>query len=667
MQLNPDQQAAIRYLNGPLLVLAGAGSGKTRVITQKIAYLIQDCAYDANSILAVTFTNKAAREMKQRVSKVVNETQLQGLRISTFHNLGLYILRCEHKAAGYKSNITIFDDEDATGLLRELLLKKFAKDPKIIAQIKGHISRWKNELIAPDQAEKLAQAPWEMVAANVYVDYARYLHAYNAVDFDDLIYIPTKLLLDHEEILTKWQMRIRYMLVDEYQDTNHSQYQLVKLIAGIRGGLTVVGDDDQSIYTWRGARPENLMQLSDDFPNLNLIKLEQNYRSTTRILRCANHLISHNEHIFEKKLWSQLGEGELLQIISCKDEESEAYRVIAEITKHKFKHNTQFKDYAILYRGNFQARFFEKALREQNIPYKLSGGTAFFSRSEIKDLLAYFRLLVNPQDDAAFLRIINVPRRGIGPTTIEKLGNYAKQRNVSLLLAAQEVGVQQILSGKPLQTIKSFIEWLQTMVYKIRHDDAEISLKQLLQDIGYQDWLESTCSSDEVAKNKMGNVKELLLWVAKLLKQHNGDFADVVAKLTLLDMLENSEEDTEQNKVQLSTLHASKGLEYPYVFLVGMEEGLLPHTISIDEKNIAEERRLAYVGITRAQRGLTITFARQRKKHGGVIDTKPSRFLKELPTDDLQWFTPNSAASEENRQETGKAHLANIRELLAKK
>jgi ATP-dependent DNA helicase Rep len=392
-------------------VLAGAGSGKTRVITHKLAYLIRDCGIAARHIAAVTFTNKAAREMKQRVGGLLHGKESSGLIVSTFHTLGLNILKREHARLGYRPGFSIFDAQDSTALLRELWQQ--AANDSSVEQVQVRISHWKNGLLSPEAALAQAQDEGELAAARVFALYQQHLRAYNAVDFDDLIRYPVQLLQEHRAVLETWEHRIRYLLVDEYQDTNASQYQLVKLLMGRRGALTVVGDDDQSVYAWRGARPENLRLLAEDFPKLKVIKLEQNYRSTRRILRAANHLIARNPHVFEKRLWSELGEGDPIRVLHCRDEEHEAERVVSELLHYQLRHRASLRDYAILYRGNYQARVFERVLREHRIPYFLSGGTSFFERVEIKDIMAYLRLLVNHDDDNAFLRIINTPRREI--------------------------------------------------------------------------------------------------------------------------------------------------------------------------------------------------------------------------------------------------------------
>lgn len=425
MRLNPRQDEAVKYVSGPCLVLAGAGSGKTRVITNKIAYLVQECGYKARNIAAVTFTNKAAREMKERVGQTLGKGESKGLIVSTFHTMGLTIIRREYKALGLKAGFSLFDDQDQLALLKELTETQIDGDKDLLRSLMSTISNWKNDMLTPDQAKARAQGEQEQLFAFCFEMYQKQMKAYNALDFDDLIAMPVLLLKTNQEVRERWQSRIRYLLVDEYQDTNTSQYELVRLLVGERGRLTVVGDDDQSIYSWRGAKPQNLVLLGEDYPNLRLIKLEQNYRSTSRILRAANILIANNPHVYEKSLFSEIPDGEKLKVLNAKNEEHEAERITGEIIAHKFLNRTEYKDYAVLYRGNHQSRLIEKALMQNRVPYKISGGTSFFARAEIKDIMAYLRVLVNPDDDNAFLRIVNTPRREIGPVTLEKLGSYA--------------------------------------------------------------------------------------------------------------------------------------------------------------------------------------------------------------------------------------------------
>ena len=665
--LNPRQKEAVRHTDGPLLVLAGAGSGKTSVITRKIAWLIQEQGFDPSRIAAVTFTNKAAREMRARVSELLKGTNAKGLSISTFHTLGLNLLRKELALSGYKAGFSIHDAEDAQNLVRELSRGQKGIEPE---RVQWQISAWKNALLTPEQAAaESSDDSFKLSAARIYVDYQRALKAYNALDFDDLIFQPVDLLRRHAELRERWQRQIRYLLVDEYQDTNAAQFELVKLLAGTNADFTVVGDDDQSIYAWRGARPENLNQLKDDYPNLKVIKLEQNYRCTGRILKAANAVIANNPHVFEKKLWSEHGFGEPLKVLACRDEEHEAERVVSELMHHRFQNSSEYRDYAVLYRGNHQARAFERVLREQRIPYYLSGGLSFFERTEVRDIMAYLKLVANPDDDTSFLRVVNTPRREIGPTTLEKLSSYAQSRSVSLFAATFEIGISQSLGDRQLAALRRFTVWLSNIHDQAKEADTATIVNELLGDIAYDTWLKETCDSLEIAGKRMENVLELTGWLTRLAKQDAEEtptFAELVAKLSLIGMLDN-EEDDRSDQVSLMTLHAAKGLEFPHVFLVGMEEGLLPHRVSIegdDNQNaIEEERRLTYVGITRAKRSLSFTYAKQRKRYGEIVQCEPSRFLAELPADDVQWEGKGNSTPEQ-KQERGNSHLAHLRNML---
>lgn len=667
MRLNPHQQHAVEFVSGPCLVIAGAGSGKTRVITNKIAYLIQKMGYLPRQIVAVTFTNKAAREMKERIGQTLGRKETRGLLISTFHSLGLDIIRKEHQALNLRANFTLFDDQDQLAILKELTESILQNDKDLLNQLTSKISAWKNGLIDPVLAMAQSQSERDKVFAHCYDLYDKQLKSLGIIDFDDLILLPTLLLKHNETVRERWQQRIRYLLVDEYQDTNTSQYELIKLLVGKRGRFTVVGDDDQSIYSWRGAQPKNLVLLNSDFPDLTVIKLEQNYRSSGRILKAANILIENNLHIFDKKLFSELGYGEHLKVVSADNEENEAEKVVGEIIAHRFVNHTKYSDYAVLYRGNHQSRLLEKVLMANRIPYKISGGTSFFSRAEIKDIMAYLRLLINHDDDNAFLRIVNVPKRDIGPATLKKLGEWASLRGLSLFKASFDLGLSEHLSGKRLAILQDFTSWLNTLTQQAQKEPVE-AVKSLIHGIHYESWLHETSSGPKVAEMRMRNVEQLYSWLISMIEGNELDdpvtLEQAVSRFILRDMLERGEEDEEAEQVQLMTLHASKGLEFPYVYLIGMEEGLLPHQSSIDEDNIEEERRLAYVGITRAQRELTFTLARQRRQYGEIITPEPSRFLLELPQDDLLWENPRKAVSAEERQKTGLSRIEMLKAQL---
>lgn len=633
MNLNAQQLAAIKIIDRPLLVIAGAGSGKTRVITEKIAYLVKQ-GLPAKNIAAVTFTNKAAREMKTRVNKLLDSTQSRGLRVSTFHALGFEILKQEHNALNYKSSITLFDEQDKIALIKELL-KQANKDisKNLLQDYSDEIGRFKNTLTLP-----------EKTTHRLYQNYVRCLQTYNAVDLDDLILLPVQLFKKNPDILEKWQNKIRYLLVDEYQDTNLTQYELVKLLTGNLGKFTVVGDDDQSIYAWRGAQTENLLQLQKDFPRLEVIKLEQNYRSTGRILKVANHLIANNPHIFEKKLWSTLDYGEPLKVLHHANEQDEAKKIVSELIYQKFCSNNHYQDYAILYRSNHQANLIEQELRANHVPYFISGGTSFFSRSEIKDILCYLRILANPNDDAAFLRIANVPHRELGANTLEKLNHYARERQINLLSACNEIGLSHILSNRAYQHCQGFYCLVHEFVTAIKHQNLFLVIENLIKKIDYEGYLLRESSTKEVAKRKMRNVSDLIDWFKRIAEREpQYNLSDMLSSIMLSDMLSRNQEKETQDCISLMTLHAAKGLEFPHVFLIGMEEDILPHQNSSKDHEIQEERRLAYVGITRAQFNCTLSYCRKRrqfdKSENKYTDriVEPSRFLNELPQDDLTW------------------------------
>ncbi|HEX5056307.1 MAG TPA: UvrD-helicase domain-containing protein [Gammaproteobacteria bacterium] len=655
---NPQQRRAITCSDRHLLVLAGAGSGKTRVITEKIAHLLQKGAAP-DSIVAVTFTNKAANEMRGRVAALVSREQAAALQISTFHTLGLNLLRKECRHLGYRPGMTILGPDDVQTVLQQILQRDsqgYDGDEKNLA---WRISQFKNAMtVSSDTADAQAMA-------TLYQAYQQQIKAYNAVDFDDLILQPMLLLQNNAEVRARWQDRIRYLLVDEYQDTNGTQYEFVRLLLGAEAKLTAVGDDDQSIYAWRGAQPENMQRLIEDLPGLEVIKLEQNYRSTGCILKCANQLIGNNPHHFEKKLWSGLGYGDPVKVLSCDSAEDEAERVVNEIIHLKFQQSMRNRDFAILYRGNHQSRPFESMLRLHSIPYKVSGGTAFFDRAEIKDLLAYLRLVANSDDDAALLRIINVPRREIGASSLEKLAEIASANQTSLYLAIGLALADKNIVNPMRSRLAQFFDWMQEIKRAAGSEKAPAVLRRILNDTGYADWLRNSVKDKNAADSRLKNIEELTEWVQNLSrKQDEGlNVEELTAKLSLMDMLERREDSDELDAVQLMTLHAAKGLEFPWVCLAGFEEGLLPHHGSDSDEGIQEERRLAYVGITRARQQLLISHARTRKRQGEAAGCEPSRFLAELPADDLQWEGRNTGSSEEKRAR-GSANLNSLRNLL---
>ncbi len=670
-KLNPRQQEAVDYADGPLLVLAGAGSGKTSVITRKIAWLIQERGMSARHIAAVTFTNKAAREMKERVQSLVSRDQTRGLIVSTFHNLGLRILKSELKACGLRNGFSILDGADSKEILKEILRQGDSeKDLDAVDAIHKRISDWKNGLVLPEEAVSTADTDEALRAAMAYGGYDRMLRVCNAVDFDDLILMPARMFKEQPRILEKWRNRIQYLLVDEYQDTNGAQYELVKMLTLPEGKFTVVGDDDQSIYAWRGARPENLAQLQEDWPTLKVVKLEQNYRSTGRILKAANTVIANNPHVFDKSLWSDYGYGEPLRFSALRDEDAETEWIASDIFHRRLQQGLKWKDFAILYRGNFQSRILEMKLQSLSIPYKVSGGTSFFSRSEIKDLMCYLRLLVNPDDDNAFLRIINTPRREIGPTTLEKLATWAIKREQGLYHVCDDFALSEVMAPKSAEKLHKFKTWLDAKREFCFGQNSLQAVNELISDIDYEGWLMQNASSPRIGEKRIENVWQLVRSIERMLEKQEeeedgaSDLESVIKKLVLLDMLEQQEEDDESDRVQLMTLHASKGLEFPHVYMMGVEEELLPHRTSIEEDNIVEERRLMYVGITRARETLAMTQALTRKQYGERIDTAASRFLDEIPQDDIDFLGIGVIKDEAQEDAVAEASIANLRALL---
>ncbi len=656
--LNPQQREAIHYLDGPLLVLAGAGSGKTRVITQKIAYLVQDCGFQPRNIAAITFTNKAAKEMQERIGKILSPAQAGELQISTFHSLGVRILREEAKALGYKPRFSIFDSADCAGILSEAA---GTVDKATVRILQSLISNWKNALVTPEAARHLATDEHQKLAAHAYLSYEATLKAYQAVDFDDLIGLPVKLFTEHPGIADKWQNRLRYLLVDEYQDTNACQYQLLKLLTGVRAQFTAVGDDDQAIYGWRGADIDNLRKLPAEFPNLKVIKLEQNYRSTVRILKAANNVIANNEKLFDKKLWSEHGHGEQISVTTYRDNDAEAEGVVMKLQAHRFEQRTQFKDYAILYRSNHQARIFEEYLRDHRIPYLLSGGKSFFDKAEIKDIIAYLRLLANEDDDPAYIRAATTPKRGIGAATLQVLGTYAGERHVSLFAAAFEEGFAQRVAPRQLEPLLEFGQFINRMQERAGRESANLVLPDLLKAIDYETYLYDH-EEERVAQTRWANVCEFANWINKKGELDGKTLIELTQSIALINMLDK-QNDEEVDAVQLSTLHASKGLEYPHVFLVGVEEGILPHRESTEPSKVEEERRLMYVGITRAQRTLNISYCERRKQAREFIPCEPSRFIDEMGRDDVRFAGGKEAKPVDKA--TGNARLDAMKAMLA--
>jgi ATP-dependent DNA helicase Rep len=658
VSLNPQQRAAVEYCDGPLLVLAGAGSGKTRVITEKIAHLIKRRSLPAAKIAAITFTNKAAREMRERVGRLVSGAAAEGLSVCTFHALGLKFLQIEHARANLRRGFSVLDADDTQGIVKELAPK--GAKPDMLFALQSLLSRAKNEGLTPEQAAARATSAREREAADIYAAYQRRLAAFNAVDFDDLIRLPLGVLETDDEARAGWRERIRYLLVDEYQDTNSAQYRLVKMLAGERGAFTAVGDDDQSIYAWRGANPENLGELSRDYPKLKVVKLEQNYRCGRRILRAANAVIANNAHLFEKKLWSQQDEGPPIRVVECRDDEHEAECVAGAIAHLAEKHKAPWHEFAVLYRGNHQSRALEKALRLARVPYHVTGGTAFLDRAEVKDLLAYLRLINNPDDDAAFLRVVNLPRRDIGATTLEKLGELAGTRHLSLLRAAQTDSVLGQIAARSASSLLGFATLVRELAAKAERMPAADLVEELIRRVGYAEHIAAQVKEPALRERRLENLKELSEWFRAM--QKDGAAGDLAAQLALLS---HGDRDDPGNAARLMTLHSAKGLEFRFVFMVGLEDGTLPHEGSLAEGRVEEERRLMYVGITRAKDQLTLSYAKRKRRFGEIIANEPSRFLKELPGGDLHWSGRDAEQDAAHKQELASSHIARLASLLA--
>jgi ATP-dependent DNA helicase Rep len=663
-ELNPAQRQAVLHVEGPLLVLAGAGSGKTRVISEKIGHLLGHHRMLPEHICSVTFTNKAAREMQTRLAERLGKQVADTLRVSTFHRLGLEIFRNECTALGYKPRFSILDAADSQMLVREAAQADKLGEGAADA-VQACISAWKNALVAPADAPRAGRDELELRYAPVYARYQRALQAYNAVDFDDLLALPVRLLREDPARLSAWRHRIRYLLVDEYQDTNHAQYELLRVLTGEAGRFTVVGDDDQSIYAWRGARADNIESLARDWPALTVIKLEQNYRCSQRILNVANRLISGNPHLYQKKLWSAAGPGDPVRVMTAHTAADEAERVAAEILSGHRLNARRYGDYAVLYRSNHQSRSFEQALRDIGVPYVISGGTSFFERTEVKDVMAYLRLAVNPDDDAAFLRIVNVPRREIGAQTLERLAGYATSREISLLSALWEVGLRGVVSARACERLAGFARLMADLIQASEETPPAQLARELLSGLDYLQWLRDTRDDPRAVERAQQNVDELHGWLERMSKRlDEGSLAEVLNHLALMDRL-SREEDDDADAVRLMTLHAAKGLEFDHVYLAGVEEDVLPHRNSQEEAGLEEERRLAYVGITRARRTLTLSYALVRSRYGDQLSVTPSRFLEEIRGEDVVFESESRPKTAAEKRARASDNLARLRGLLS--
>ncbi|MDA7417057.1 UvrD-helicase domain-containing protein [Xenophilus arseniciresistens] len=651
--LNLAQQEAVNYLHGPCLVLAGAGSGKTRVITHKIARLIQ-AGLEPKRIAAITFTNKAAAEMRERAKGLIGR-DARHVVVCTFHALGVRMMREDGAVLGLKPQFSILDADDVTKILKDA---GGTTDAATARSWQWTISKWKNMGLNAAEAEAQAVDDNERIIARIMARYEERLVAYQSVDFDDLIGMPLALLHKHPQVREKWQKALGHILVDEYQDTNATQYEVLKALAGERGSFTAVGDDDQSIYGWRGATLDNLKKLPIDYPQLKVIKLEQNYRSTSAILRAANNVIGPNPKLFPKTLFSELGEGEPVRVVDCDNEQHEAERAVARLLSlRENSPHKEWRDFAILYRANHQARVFEQALRKASIPYKVSGGQSFFDRAEIKDLCGWFRLWVNNDDDPAFLRAVTTPKRGIGHTTLQQLGVFASQYKLSLFEALFSSSLPSAVGKRGIEGLHEFGRYINDLEYRARHtkgaQDARAFLDSWLKEIEYEQHLYDGEESETAAATRWGHVMEFCDWMAQrcggqvddasganAITEEPKSLLEVAQTISLLSTISERGE-KEQNVLTLSTLHASKGLEWPHVLMVGVNEGMLPFKLDDDEgrqekvqentlERLQEERRLMYVGITRAQRSLAVSWVKRRKKGREMVRALPSRFIAEM-------------------------------------
>ncbi|MET0808893.1 MAG: UvrD-helicase domain-containing protein [Pseudoxanthomonas sp.] len=657
--LNLPQRDAVKHCDGPLLVLAGAGSGKTRVIIEKIAHLVTSGRMPAKRIAAITFTNKAAKEMRERLGKRLRGDAAEGLTLCTFHALGLKFLQIEHAAVGLKRGFSIFDADDSNAQIKDLM--PGAKNDAVEAA-RNLISRAKNSGLSPGEALAASKTTRESEAAKLYARYQARLSTFNAVDFDDLIRLPVQVLENDHEIALAWRERIGYLLVDECQDTNDAQYRLLKVLAGPRGDFTCVGDDDQSIYAWRGANPDNLLQMAQDYPALQVIKLEQNYRCSNRVLRAANTLIANNPHEHPKKLWSDQPDGDRIRVWECRDNEHEAEKVAAEISYLHVARDAAWSDFCILFRGNHQSRPLEKAMQLLRIPYHLTGGTAFLERQEVKDALSWLRLVVNPDDDAAFLRAVQSPKREVGATSLAKLAEMAQHAQLPMSRAAESMGALKALTPRAANGLSAFVDVLRDLRTQSVQLSAADLVRRLAERSGLLAELRAQSTDEASFARRRANLDELADWFEHTGgNERRGNAGDLAAQLALLS---RNDKDDGGNQVRLMSLHAAKGLEFRYVFIIGCEDGTLPHEMSLEEGNLAEERRLMYVGITRAKQGLYLSHSRETRRFGDRLRLKPSRFLDELPQAELQRDGADPELDAASKKERASAGLAAIQALF---
>lgn len=656
-ELNPEQFRAVTTVDGPILIIAGAGSGKTRVITYRIAHML-DMGIPQSQILALTFTNKAAKEMESRVKELTNR-KLQNLTVSTFHAFGVRILRSDIDKLGYRENFSIYDETDRSALIKESGRElKFTADALDVYKTGNLFSNIKT-----------GRKNWESandMYRSLYESYEEGLKLYNSVDFDDLIVLPIKLFHEHPDVLAKYKDRYKYIMVDEFQDTSHQQYEMMHLLA--QDNVAVVGDDDQSIYSWRGADYQNIVQFEKDFPSVQEIRLEQNYRSTETILEAANGVIAHNTNRKDKKLWSGNGNGKPIEIFMPENEADEASFIAESIQGISMEEKLKYDDFGVLIRANTQSRAIEEALLESNIPYTMSGGTSFYERMEIKDIISYLRVISNHDDDVNLLRIINTPRRGIGRSTIEVMNEIAKQNACTLWEAIQYLkkdpsGIISAASKEALEDFSDIIEGNRSKLLGGRGLSGKI--RQFVEDINYKDYLIGEFQKNEKAvRFKLKNIETLIMSIETW--ENNPDNYDpnlfnYLNRITLLSR-DDMDDDGDKGKVNLMTIHASKGLEFPVVFIAGAEEGLIPHARSVEENggDVEEERRLFYVAITRARDKLLITSCRKRRKQQAVVECEPSRFLDEIPANLVEYHQPQTAVTDDQAHDILAGMLKNF-------
>ncbi len=660
LDLNTEQLRAVEHDQGPLLILAGAGTGKTRTLTARIAWLIAQ-GQDPAKILAVTFTNKAAREMKERIAGMVDPGKARLVTASTFHALCLRVLRGDAQRLGYKANFSIFDESDQLGLIKKITTRICSRDEKLDPHLaKNVISKAKNNAWTARDDETLI--------GSVFRRYEQELRALNAMDFDDLLVQAVRLLSESPEVREKWRGKARHLLVDEFQDTNRLQLELVTLLAnGKPPNVCVVGDDDQSIYGWRGAEVANILEFENHFPNPRIIRLEQNYRSTNAILGAANRLISHNPRRRPKRLWSPGKDGDPVRIISMPDDRTEAEFVTQEVAALCAERSTPYEQVAVIYRMNAQSRLLEENFRRSRIPYRLVGGKSFFERREIKDLTAYMALLLNPSDDASLLRIINTPPRGIGATNVELALAFSVENQLSLFHALGHRDYLDTCTRKSAEAIRAFVDEIEAARIRVQTPGADCAqvLSTLLAECRYLDDLKRSCKTPEESLNREENIREMLRALGDYQKRTDHGLQGFLDEVSLD---REREEDTQETAggVTLITLHAAKGLEFPNVFLIGAEDGLLPHERSKAEGAIDEERRLFYVGITRAMRSLVVTWCRSRRKFGTPAHCRPSPFLREIRGEQVDEETYEELMNRPMKGEDVTAQFARLRAQLAK-